>query len=192
MYRGFSVTEQETHLFDNIGANEKEAYRGKYLVFEHYETIDYSFARHCDDMFSDGKRVYSEKNPYVLIHDFNLYGHGDKSAHYGDPRLPEEERKCVGCDFRWVNLEVEEGLMLCFKWGFKGIFVYPYAMPTPFFHVDWKDWGRPEGIVMYGFRDQAGNMVTCTQHFPEVVRMFFLLSEWNPSWNHSDIRNGVD
>ena len=176
------MTEQQTYTFDNIGPEEKEAYKGRYRVFDQYEAIDYPFAKQCDEMFSEGKRISQADRCYVLIHDFNLYSHGDRSAHYGNPDLPKEKRRCVGLDYRWVGLSVYEGFMLAMRYRFKGIFVYPFdpkgnLSKTPFFHVDWKDWDRPEGQTMFGYRDQNGTMVTITKNFDEVIRLIAMLPE---------------
>jgi len=165
------MTESQTHTFDNLGPEEWDHYKGK-RIFERYELISYPFVQHVDGMASDGKKQYADQHPFILIHDFNNYGHGKGSAHYGDP----DGGECVAVDFRWRGLSLYEGLMLAFKYRFNGIFVYPFAR-MPFIHVDQKTWNRPEGVTTFGYRDQKGDMVTCNNNFDEVIRLFAMLPE---------------
>lgn len=173
------MTESQTHTFDNLGPDERDHYKGR-LIFERHELISYPFAQHVDGMASDGKKQYADRRPVVWIHDFNNYGHGKGSAHYGDPEL--EDPECVGVDYRFIRLSLYEGFMLAVKWRFNGIFVYPFnkkgeVSKYPFIHADWKIWNRPEGITTFGYRDQKRNMVTCNNNFNEVVQLLAMLPE---------------
>lgn len=180
------MTEAQIYTFDTLGAEELDHYKGK-RIFERHELISYPFVRHFDGMASDGKKQYADRNPVVWIHDFNNYGHGDKSAHYGDPSL--EDPECVGADYRWVRLSLYESLMLAFKHRFNGIFVYPF-FKTPIVHVDWKTWGRTEGQTMFGYCDEKGNMVTVTDNFDEVVQLLAMLPEMMNG--NGELFNGAD
>jgi len=179
------MTEQQIYTFANLGADEFDHYKGT-AIFAKREIIDYDFVQHVDGMASDGKKQYANRHPAILIHDFNNYEHGEGSAHYGNPY---NNGKCVAVDFRWKGISLYEGLMLAFKWRFNGIFVYPFAR-TPFIHVDWKTWDRPTKTSTFGYRNQAGEIITCNGDFDEVVRVIAMLPELMN--NNGDPYNGAD
>lgn len=179
------MTEAQTHKFDNLGFDELDKYKGK-PIFRKHELIDYDFVKHFDEHMSDGKKQYANRHPIVWIHDFNNYEHGDNSAHYGNPY---NNGKCVAVDFRWRGLSLYEGFMLAMKWRFDGIFVYPFAR-TPFIHVDWKTWDRPTRTITFGYRNQAGQMITCNGNFDEVIQVIAMLPELMN--NNNNPYNGAD
>lgn len=154
--------------FRNIGFKERDCYKGK-VALERYEQINYEFVKHWDNMVSDGKKIFGG---YVLIHDFNQYIHSNLSGHYGNP----DGGQCVAVDYHWVGISIYKQLMLALKWRFNGIFVYPFAK-TPFIHVDWKDWDRPEGVITFGYCDKEGYIITSNNDFVKVIDMINYLCE---------------
>lgn len=164
------MTKRQAKSFINLGFTEKDCYKGK-IALAKYERINYGFTKHWDNMISDAKKIW--KGCFVLVHDFNQYGHSKDSAHSGDPSLDGE---CVAVDYHLVKVPIYDQLMLAFKWNFDGVFIYPHSKP-PFMHVDWKDWNRPSGIITFGYQDRESNMITSNSDFIKVTEMTNFLCE---------------
>lgn len=160
------MTRLQAQSFRNVGFREKDCYKGK-TALQRYRRIDYGFVNHWDNMVSDGKRIFGG---YVLIHDFNQYGHSERSGHYGAP----DDGQCMAVDYHWVGIPIYSQLMLALKWRFNGVFVYPFVK-VPFIHVDWKDWDRPEGIITFGYQSREGNIITSNRDFNKVIDAINLL-----------------
>jgi len=163
------VTKFQAKSFKNLGFTEKDCYKGK-IALAKYESIDYNFVSHWDEMISDGKTIWEDS--FVLVHDFNQYGHGKLSGHKGNPSGGE----CVAVDYHWVGVSIYDQFMLAMKWNFDGIFVYPHSKPN-FMHVDRKDWSRPSGIITFGYRDAERNMITSNNDFIKTAQMINFLCE---------------